>query len=468
VGRRAVRPGTEIPSGAEQGAAALSTPPPSWAQPGITDVAAARTFLAALAAEDTLVLGFNDTVAIARTPTQQRVRGHGITIAANIVAATPPPAELVAYHRSFGLGPTRVFCPRADGAPMSLTEHVLADAELVARLRADASLRRMLFSFKNPHAERLVDALGLTSVLNDPTPDAYARANDKLALARAGASFGFATLPAEPIPDEATITARFPEIAARYGEGCIVRTRRGAGGSGIRYAPTLRAARRAFADLVQGRGEVLLVPYVPAARIRRNVATHGLVTREGFAPFFFTDQILHGHDYAGGTTVAAWPAADRAAIHAGLAGVARWFRHVGYCGAPAGVDGFLMDGPDGPEFVVLDPNARLSATTQPWAAVATLTDAITRPMTWRFEEMHLIGRPFSLARLRRELGADLLTPGKVEHGGILPTFLFAARFGPIGSCYLWTMMLGHDADHVAHLRRRVRSLGITLRRDCAS
>src|SRR6185436_5465277 len=162
--------------------------------------------------------------------------------------------------------------------------------------------------------------------------------------------------------------------------------------------------------------------YVPAARIRRNVAAHGLVTREGFAPFVFTDQIILGHAFGGGTIVAPWSAAERAVIHSGLAGVARWFRDVGYSDAPAGVDGFLVDGADGLEFLVLDPNARLSATMQPWTAVASLTDGLTQPMVWRFEHMHLIGRPFTLDRFRRELGADLLTPGAIAQGGILPSF----------------------------------------------
>jgi hypothetical protein len=203
------------------------------------------------------------------------------------------------------------------------------------------------------------------------------------------------------------------------------------------------------------------MPYVPAARIRRNVATRPRHPR-GFTPFVFTDQIILGHAFGGGTIVAPWSAAERAVIHSSLTGVARWFRDVGFCDAPAGVDGFLVDGTDGLELLVLDPNARLSATMQPWAAVATLTDGLTQPMLWRFEHMHLIGRPFALDRLRRHFGADLLTPGKIAQGGVLPTFL-ETRFGPAGSCYLWSIMLGRGSDHVAHLRRRVRALAVICR-----
>jgi len=428
-------------------------------------VPAARAFLSALGADDILVLGMNDAERHTLTPSRQQLRGHGITIARNIVAATPPPPDLLAHHRSFGIGPQRIFCPRPEGAATTMAELVLLDRDLVARLRADASLRRVLTSYKNPHTQRLIETLGLEPVLSEPEPAAYARANDKLELARAGARYGFATLTTEAIADEATLAARYPVLAAEYGEGCIVRRRRGAGGSGIHHARTLRAARRIWRRLAAEGGDVLLVPYVPPARIRRNVATHGVVTRTGFAPFFFTDQILAGHEFSGGTAVAPWLATERAAIRAALDGVARWFRDVGYCGAPAGVDGFLMDGPDGPRFVVLDPNARLSATMQPWAAIATLTDSVARPLLWRFEHVHLLGRPFSLSRMRRHFGSDLLTPGKVEQGGVLPTFLFETRFGPASSCYLWTIMLGHDADHVDHLRRRVGALGLTRRRD---
>jgi hypothetical protein len=440
-----------------------ATPP--WAQPGVTDVAAAAAFLAVLRAPDTLVLASNDADAgYPPTDAGQRARGHGVTAAATILAATPPPADLAAHHRTFGLGAARVVCPRQATSGATLADLVLADSALVARLRADESLRRILVSFKSRSAARLIDALGLKPAYCDPEPAAYELANDKLALACAGERYGFATLPVATATDTEELTRAYRALASVYGAGCILRLRRGASGRHIHHARSERAAHRIWRRLAGIDREVLIVPFLPAARIRRNVATHGIVTADGFAPLCFTDQIIHGTAFVGGAATTPWPGADAEAVHGALAGVARWFRAIGYVGAPAGVDGFLVDGDDGPRLVVVDPNARLSATMGPWAAVATLLEATGRPLVWRLESFRLAGLPFDLDRLRRRLGPDLLAPGAVERGGVLPTMLSARRVGPFAVTILWAVLLGRDAEQVAHLRRRVAGLGVDLRK----
>lgn len=431
-----------------------------WAQPGITDEPAARAFLAALRAPDTLVLGTNDGDAGHLTGFSQRLRGHGVTVAANVIAATPPPADLAALHRSFGLGRTRYFCPRAPTAHATLAELVLADPALLDRIRADAAITKMLVSYKSAAAARLVETLGLTPVLCDPPPLAYEAANDKLALARAGPRHGFATLEAVAVADEAALAAAFPAVAARYGDGCIVRATRGASGRDIHRARTLRAARRIHRRLAAAGRQVMLLPYVPPARVRRNVATHGMVTADGFAPFLFTDQIIRRYHFCGGRVTDVWSPAEIAAVRTALAGVARWFRALGYVDAPAGVDGFLVDEHGGPRFVALDPNARLSATMGPWAALTVLAERAGRPLSWRFEGLRMLGSALSIDRLRRRLGEDFLSPDAVERGGILPTSLNARRLGPFGDTHLWALLLGRDAAHVAHLRRRLSGVAL--------
>jgi hypothetical protein len=436
---------------------------PPWAQVGITDVPAARDFLETLRARDTIVLASTDgDVGYPLTRQSQRFRGHGATVSANIFAATPPAADLVAYHRTLGLGPERVYCPNVASERAPLARLLLDDAEVLARLRADGSLARIVVAFKDQNAALLIERLQLTPVYCDPSPAAYTLANDKLALARAGPEYGFETLPAEVVTDERSLDATFHALAERYGEGCIVRRRRGAAGRDIHHAATLPAARRLWRRL-RAHGEVLLVPYVPPGSVLRNVATHGIVTAAGFAPLMFSDQILRGYRFGGGRVTPEWPAAQVAAIRAGLAGVARWLRDLGYTGAPAGVDGFLMDGPSGPRFVVIDPNARLTATMGPWAVVAVLAEAAARPFVWQFEWRRMFGAPLTLDRLRRRLGSDLLAPTAIERGGVLPTFLISRRLGAFGASGLWAILLAHDASHLEHLRRRVRELALIVR-----
>src|SRR5262245_44464868 len=94
----------------------------SWAQPGITDVAAARDFLATLRARDTLVLHAGDSDrGYPLKARGQGFRGHCAAVCPNIIAATPPPADVVAYQRGLGLGPERVVCPKAPSARAPLS-----------------------------------------------------------------------------------------------------------------------------------------------------------------------------------------------------------------------------------------------------------------------------------------------------------------------------------------------------------
>jgi hypothetical protein len=152
-----------------------------------------------------------------------------------------------------------------------------------------------------------------------------------------------------------------------------------------------------------------------------------------------------------------------AAVRSALAGVARWMRDLGYADAPLGVDGFLVGTASHPRFLVLDPNARLSATTMPWAAYATLAEQAGRPLVWRFEGFRLLGAPLTYARLRHRLGSDLLAPDAVARGGVLPASFMQWSVGPLASIHIWALILGHDADHVARLRDRVHRLALIAR-----
>ena len=87
-----------------------------------------------------------------------------------------------------------------------------------------------------------------------------------------------------------------------------------------------------------------------------------------------------------------------------------------------------------------------------------------RPLVWRFEGLRLLGRaaharpspPPSRQRSPRA-GRDRARRRAAD----LPRR--DAGSDPSAPAHLWTIMLGRDADHVAHLRRRVRSLGIIAR-----
>jgi hypothetical protein len=115
-----------------------STPAFPWVQAGITSVAVARAFLDALRHRDTLVLYSSDgDVGYPLTARGHRQRGHGASISPRIIAASPPPPELVAYHRALGLGPEHVYCPAAPSPATRLATLVLEDSRLLERIRAD-------------------------------------------------------------------------------------------------------------------------------------------------------------------------------------------------------------------------------------------------------------------------------------------------------------------------------------------
>jgi hypothetical protein len=435
-----------------------------WVQPGITDAGAARDFLATLRARDTLVLHVGDSDrGYPLKARGQGFRGHCAAVCPNIVAATPPPPDMVAYQRRLGLGPERVVCPTAPTARAPLSTLLLEDADALARVRADCSLTRMLLAFKDRAAALLLERLGLAPVYSAPAPEAYERANDKLAFACAGPQYGFETLPMEVVADERALEGTFRSLAARYGDGCMVRRRRGAGGHHLYRAATLKRARRLWKRLRADGDDVVLTPYVPPALVARNVAAHGIVTDEGFAPLCFSDQLIRAGRFRGGRVAPDWQPAEIAAVRRGLDGAARWFRDGGYAGAPAGVDGFLMRNGDGPKFVAIDPNARLSGTMMPWAVVAALAEAAGRSFVWQFEYLLMLGLPLTFERLRRRLGDDLLAPTAIERGGILPSFLASRRLGPLGASGLWTILLAHDASHLEYLRGRVRALALIPR-----
>jgi hypothetical protein len=436
---------------------------PTWAQPGVTDVPAAEAFLAALTSRETLALTSTDgDVGYALTRLGQGFRGHGVCVSPNLIAATPPPTDLVAYHRSLGLGPERVFCPDAPSARAPLAQLVLDDDALCARIRADASLERILVSFKDRAGERLVERLGLRAAYCAPAPAAYEAANDKLAFADAGPRYGFETLPVRLVAHAADLDAAFGDGATRWGAGCALRLRRGAGGRDLHHARTRGAAHRIWRRLAP-RGDVLVAPWIPPALVVRNVATHGIVGGDGFAPIVFSEQLIRSHRFRGGRVPTSWDAAEVAVIRAALAGVARWLADLGYVDAPAGVDGFLVRDGGRLRFVALDPNVRLTGTMLPWAAVARLAEAAGRRFLWQFEWLRMLGRPLTLERIRRHLGADLLVPGGLARGGVLPTFVAMRRLGPIGASALRVILLARDDGHLDHLRARVRTLGLIHR-----
>jgi hypothetical protein len=436
---------------------------PPWAQPGVTDVPAARAFLAALSDPGTLTLTSADAdVGYPLTRLGHRFRGHGVSIARSHVAATPPHAELAAYHRSLGLAPQRVFCPAVVSHRAPLARLVLDDDALCARLRADRSLTRILLSFKDRAGAALVDRLGLEPAYCAPAPDVYETANDKLVFAEAGARYGFDTVPTRVVRGMDALDAAFEAGAARWGAGCALRLRRGAGGRDLHHAPTLGAARRIGRRLL-ARGDVLVTSWVPSSLVVRDVATHGIVSAAGFAPLAFSEQVLRGQEFRGGRVGRAWEAEEVAVLRTALARIARWLADLGYVDAPAGIDGLLVREDGRLRFRALDPNVRLTGTMLPWAAVARLSEAAGRPFVWQFEWLRMVGRAATFERLRRHLGPDLLAPDALDRGGVLPAFIRTTRIGPLGASALRVILLAHDEAHLAHLRARVCALGLMHR-----
>ena len=277
-----------------------------------------------------------------------------------MIAASLPPADLLAHHRALGLGPERIYCPAAPSATRRLAGLVLDDDALIARIRADRALRRILFAYKE------------------------------------------------------------------------------------------------WRNLGR-RGEVLIAPYVPRARIVRDVSTHGIVNDGTFAPLLFADQIVRGFRFRGSLVGNDWCAEETATVRAALERIAGWLRSVGFVGALAGIDGLLLRGDAGPEFVALDPNARSTATVGPWAVVAELSERAGRRFVWQLESVRIVGSALTVARLRRRLGYDLLDGARLAAGGVLPSSIASPSVGGVGASWMTAVLLAHDRAHLEQLRRRTRA-----------
>lgn len=436
---------------------------PPWAQPGITAVATARAFLDTLCSRDILVLPSADgDIGYRVTPRTLRSRGQGATICRCIVSASPPCSDLAEYHRGLGLEPERRYYPRVLPAEVPLARLVLDDAELLGRIRNDGTLRRVVFAFKDRTAELLLEALGLTPAYCSPSSSAYEIANDKLEFTRAGARYGFETLPMRAATDPQTLESAFRDLSDVYGGGCILRLPRGAGGSHMCHADSLRAARRGWQRL-RRLGHVFVIPYIPPHLVLREISTHGIMTPEGFCPLMFTDQLVRNYRFRGGRTTYDWTPEEIAVVSSSLRGIASWLRDLGYVDAPAGVDGLLVRGGESLRFIALDPNIRMTATTMPWAVAATLSEAAGRRFVWQYESFVVAGRALTLRRLRQRLGTSLLSAARLEQGGILPSVIRRPRAFPIGVSRVQAILFGQDADHLAYLSDQMRGLGVLVR-----
>jgi len=447
----------------DQPAAAPTSPAPLWEQPGITAWTVARLFLDALRRADTLVLPSADgDVGYLISALGHERRGHGAGVSRSVIAASEPSAELLAYHRTMGLAPTRFYCPVPASHTLPLSQAVLEQEALLGRIRADRSLERMLVAFKDRSAELLMERLGLAPAYCAPPAAVYETANDKLGFARAAAAHGFAVVEMETANDPQALAAAFASLSRQYGRGCVLRRRRGAGGHGIHHARSAAAARRIWQRLRAG-GDVLVAPYVPAARVLRDVAVHGIVTTDGFAPLAFADQLVRNRRFRGGRVSDDWTAEEIAAVRNTMQGVARWLRDLGYVDAPAGVDGFLMREEGVLRFVALDPNIRLTGTTLPWTVAATLSEAAGRRFVWQVESFRIIGTALDFDQVRRRLGEDLLSVARLDRGGILPSVLSTTiHVGALAASHLRAILLAHDRAHLDFLRSRIRRLGILM------
>ena len=433
-----------------------------WAQPGITALSDAGAFLDTLRSRASLVFYSADgDVGYPRASPIHHLRGQGASVSASIVAATPPPPELVAYHRALGLGPERLYCPARLRAGAPLAKLVLDDPALVDRIRRDPQLRQIVLAFKDNSAERLLGALGLAPAYCAPQAFAYEAANDKFEFARAGAHYGFPTLPMEQVDDPAALEPAFRSLAEIYGAGCVLRLRRGAGGEHVYHARSLPAARHAWRRL-RARGALLVVARVPAELVLREVAAHGIATKTGFRPLVFSEQILQGYRFRGSRVTREWSEKEIRAISSALEGITRWLQDIGYVDAPVGVDGFLMGGPEGTRFVAIDPNVRMTGTMGPWAVMAALSEMAGKGFIWQTEHFAMLGPAITFPWLRTRLGADLLDAARLEQGGILPSLISPPWVGPFGISRLRVILLAHDAHHLTYLRRRVR-LGLLVR-----
>ncbi|HRH94721.1 MAG TPA: hypothetical protein PLB55_02245 [Prosthecobacter sp.] len=436
-----------------------STPAPVWAQTGITDVAAAQELMDVLRRRDVLhFYGGDGEFGAPVNRFNDPGRGQGVSVSPIMVAATSPAPELLAYHRSLGLGPQRVVCP-VYRPRISLAVSVLQDDALIEQLRADASLKGVFFRYKDAIAAELAARLGLECVGAGPAPQTYAALNDKASLSEAGHVHGFDTLPMRISATREDLPSAFHELNALHGEGCVLRTVHGAGGFGLEHARTLRQARRTWGRLSVS-GPVLVLPFVPLSKQGRNISLHGYVKAGRFAPVVAADQIMHGFGFRGARCVQLLSDEECGAIQASLPGLSRWLSAAGYEDAPAGVDGFLMRGPEGLRFVVTDPNIRLTNTMRPWSVVTDLSERTGRRFVWQFEWMVLLGAVRSMRQIRQRLGMDLLDASRLEQGGILPSVLNRFGIGPAGALRMEVIFVARDPAHLEHLRGRMSGLGL--------
>lgn len=432
---------------------------PPWSQEAITDVREASRFLAALRRHDLLSLNCSDAdCGYTLTVLQNRRRGRSLSVSDCTVAGGLPRADLQEYHRDLGIAPSRVYVPRHPSWKTPLPRCVLDDPHLLERMRNDRPLRSIFFFFKDRAAEELQRRLGLEPVYCAPPAAVYEHANDKLVFSEAARRFGFPAVSSQEIGEKNAVAGAYRRAAQAYGEGCILRGRRGAGGSGIRHAGSVRDAARIW-RCMRRRGPVLIQPYVPASRLLSNVCVNGIILRHGFAPVCITEQWQKGMAFRGGRAIGTLSDAEVRAVRETMEGVTRWLLDLGYVDAPVGIDGFLMREPGGLRFLALDPNIRVTGSMMAWALSAVLCEMSGTPFLWAFEWLRVVGRPLSMALLRRRLGPLLVDPRRLEAGGILPRDLSTLGIAPVAMSWISVLYLARGTDQLERLRVAVHRLG---------
>jgi hypothetical protein len=207
-------------------------------------------------------------------------------------------------------------------------------------------------------------------------------------------------------------------------------------------------------------GRRAVPPARPCATPGRNSR---IMTPDGFCPLLFTDQLIRNYRYRGSRMTFEWAPDEVAAVSSSLRAIASWLRDLGYIGAPAGVDGLLIRRDERLQFIGLDPNSRMTGTMMPWAVAATLSEAAGRRFVWQYESFVVAGRAITLRWLQQRLETSLVSAARLEQGGILPSLIVRPGF-PLGVSWLQALVLGQDADHLAHLRDQTRRLGVLMRR----
>ena len=432
---------------------------PPWAQEGVTDVREASRFLVTLRRRDLLSLNCSDAdCGYTLTVLQNRRRGRSLSVSDCTVAGGLPRADLHEYHRDLGIAPSRLYVPQNPSWRTPLPRCILDDPHLLERIRNDSALRSIFFFFKDRAAEDLQRRLGLEPVYCAPPAAVYERANDKLVFSEAARRLGFPAVNSEELRERDEVAEAYRRASHPYGEGCILRGRRGAGGSGIRHAGSIREAERIWGSMHR-RGAVLIQPYVPPSRILHNVCVSGIILQHGFAPLCVTEQLQKKMAFRGGRTIHAWSDEAVRAVHETMDGVARWLLDLGYVGAPVGIDGFLMRERGGLRFLALDPNIRVTGSMMAWALSAVLCEMSGTPFLWAFEWLRVVGRPLSMALLRQRLGPLLVDPRRLEEGGILPRDLSTLGIAPLAMSWISVLYLARSTAHLERLRVATHRLG---------